>query len=121
MTHNLLVSFELRDWLRQGALIVAAIEEFGPVTRIFGTSWVVCSEVPAEEVAASIQPVLGSADALLVLDLEAHVAAMFNVDDRSVQFLRRHWRAADADAVGSLLASEDPLRVTESAGVLGVA
>ncbi len=27
-------------------------------------------------------------DALLVLDVDAHVAAMSNVDDRSVQFMR---------------------------------
>jgi hypothetical protein len=120
MTHNLLVSFELRDWLRQGALIVAAIEEFGPVTRILGTCWVVCSDVPAEEVAAGIRQVLGPNDALLVLDLEAHSAVMFNVDERSVQFLRRHWRAADGQAE-TLIASGTPMPVRDSSGLFGAA
>lgn len=119
MTHNLLVSFELRDWLRQGALVVAAIEEFGPATRILGTSWVVSSDVPAEEVAGCIQQVLGPSDALLVVDLEAHVAAMSNVDDRSVQFLRRHWRADHA--AESMVAAESPVQSRESEGVFGAA
>ncbi len=95
MTHKLLVSFELRDWLRQGTLIAAAIEELGPATRIFGTSWVVWSEAAAEEVASGIQQVLGPNDGLLVLDLDAQVAAMLNVDDHAVQFLKRHWRSTD--------------------------
>jgi hypothetical protein len=101
MTYNILVSFELRDWLRQGALIVGAIEEFGPATRILGNSWFVCSDTPAEEVARSMQQVLGPLDALLIVDLGAHIAAMSNVDDRSVQFLKRHWQwdAVDAKAV----------------------
>jgi hypothetical protein len=92
MTHKILVSFETRDWLRQGGLVVAAIEEFGPAARILGSSWFVLSDSPAEFVATSLQQVMGPDDGLLVVDLEAHVAAMSNVDDRSGQFLRQHWR-----------------------------
>jgi hypothetical protein len=106
MTYNLLVSFELGDWLREGALAVAAIEEFGPATRIFGTSWFVCSEAPAEEVARAVQQVLSPSDALLVLDVDARVAAMSNVDDRSVQFMRRHWRSGSSQVASSLSASQ---------------
>jgi hypothetical protein len=92
MTYRILVSFEMHDRLRQGGLIVAAIEEFGPATRILGSSWFVLSDSPAEHVASSIQQVMGPDDGLLVVDLEAQIAAMSNVDDRSEEFLRRHWR-----------------------------
>jgi hypothetical protein len=93
MSYKILVSFETRNWLRQAGLIVAAIEEFGPAARILGSSWFVVSDSPAERVASSLQQVMGPEDGLLVVDLEAQVAAMSNVDDRSEQFLRRNWRA----------------------------
>jgi hypothetical protein len=92
MSYRLLVSFETRDWLRQGGLIVAAIEKFGPATRILGSSWFVLSDSSAEYMAGSIQQILGPDDGLLVVDLEAQIAAMANVDDRSEAFMRRHWR-----------------------------
>jgi hypothetical protein len=102
--------------LRQGALAVAAIEEFGPAARIFGTSWFVRSEASAEVVAQGVQRVLCPSDALLVLDIDAHIAALSNVDDRSVQFMRRYWRSGDPEVVRSACTSQGE-RLIESHGI----
>jgi hypothetical protein len=91
MANNLMVSFEIGDWRRQGPLIVAAIEELGPAARVFGTTWYVCTQASAPEAATCIRDVLGPADGLLVVDVSGNVAATFNVDERSVEFMSRHW------------------------------
>ena len=93
---NLVVSFEMRNWLRQAPLIVAAIEELGPATRIFGTTWFVCASCPAEEAARCIQLVMDAADGLFVLDVDSRVAALVNVEPRSVEFLAQHWKPRPA-------------------------
>jgi hypothetical protein len=87
-----MVSFEKRDWVRQAPLIVAAIEELGPATRIFGRTWFVCSSCPAEEAARSIRRVMDADDGLFVVDLESRIATLINVEPVSVNFLRKHWR-----------------------------
>jgi hypothetical protein len=91
MANNLMVSFEIGDWRRQGPLIVAAIEELGPCARVFGTTWYVCAQMDAPEAAACIRDVLGTADGLLVVDVTGNVAATYNVDERSVEFISAHW------------------------------
>jgi hypothetical protein len=105
MASNLMVSFEIGDWRRQGPLIVAAIEELGPTARIFGTTWFVCSQVSAPEAAACIKDVLGAADGLLVVDVAANVAATFNVDERSIEFMSRHWCRPRQTALPSVVSS----------------
>lgn len=89
--HNLMVSFEIRDWLHQGALIVAAIKELGPVTRIFGSTWYVCSQFGADEAALLVRDLLGSDDSLMIADVGNNTAVMVNVDDRSIDLMQRHW------------------------------
>jgi hypothetical protein len=89
--HNLMVSFEIRDWLHQGALIVAAIEELGPVTRIFSSTWYVSSRLAADEAALLVRDLLGRDDGLMIADLGANTAVMLNVDDRSIDLMQRHW------------------------------
>ena len=94
MDHNLMVSFETGDPLREGALIVGAIEELGAATRVFGSTWYVCSSLPAPEAARRLWAVMDTCDVLMVVDVSHNVSAMFNVDDRSVQFMTRHWHRA---------------------------
>jgi hypothetical protein len=111
--HNLLVSFEIRDWQHQGALIVAAIEELGPVTRIFGSTWYVCSRLAADEAALLIRDLLQSDDGLMVADVANNMAVMLNVDDRSVDRMQRHWqrnelRIEGGSPPGQLIAVSQP-------------
>ena len=103
---NLMVSFEMRNWARQAPLVVAAIEDLGPATRIFGTTWFVCASCAAEEAARSIQRVMDANDGLLVLDVESPVAALINIEQRSVDFLATHWKSRVP-----LLRSEEPVDV----------
>lgn len=100
---NLLVSFELRNWVRQGPLIVAAIEELGPATRIFGTTWFVCSSFSAETAAENIQQVMDGEDGLMVLDLARKIVALGNVDAHAFDFLVRHWRDDAAPTIHNRL------------------
>jgi hypothetical protein len=87
---HLLISFELRDPVRQAALVVAAIEDLGPATKLLRNSWFVCSELSAEDAASGIHRLMQPEDVLFVLDVPKKVAAMFNVDDAGVSFLMRH-------------------------------
>ena len=89
--HNLMVSFEIRDWQHQGALIVAAIEELGPVTRIFASTWYVSSRLGPDEAALLVRDLLGDEDGLMIADLGGNTAVMLNVDDRSIDLMQRHW------------------------------
>lgn len=93
--HNLMVSFEIRDWQHQGALIVAAIEELGPVTRIFGSTWYVSSRLGPDEAALLVSDLIGDEDGLMIADLGGNTAVMLNVDDRSIELMRRHWHRDD--------------------------
>ncbi len=91
MTHNLVVSFDLRDPCRQSALIVNAIEELGQATRLFSSTWYVRSNLTAAEAACRVWDLMDRADSLVVVDASADEAAMFNVDGNSVQFMARRW------------------------------
>jgi hypothetical protein len=93
--HNLMVSFEIRDWQHQGALIVAAIEELGPVTRIFGSTWYVCSSLGADEAALRVRDLLGQHDGLMIADLANNLVVMVNVDDRTTELMQRYWHRED--------------------------
>jgi hypothetical protein len=90
-----MVSFEIRDWQHQGALIVAAIEELGPVTRIFGSTWYVSSRLGPDEAALLVSDLIGDEDGLMIADLGGNTAVMLNVDDRSIELMRRHWHRDD--------------------------
>jgi hypothetical protein len=109
MTHNLVVSFEIRDWVRQGPLIVGAIEELGAAVRIFGTTWYVHSDLGAEEAAQRVSDIMNAADGLAILDVSENAIATFNVDDRSVRFMCQHWRDS---------APQTPWHVSPTAGRL---
>ena len=89
--HNLMVSFEIRDWQHQGALIVAAIEELGPVTRIFGSTWYVCSRLGADDAALRVRDLLGHDDGLMIADLADNTAVLVNVDERAIDLMQRFW------------------------------
>ncbi len=93
--HNLMVSFEIRDWQHQGALIVAAIEELGPVTRIFGSTWYVCSSLGADEAALRVRDLLGHDDGLMIADLANNIVVMVNVDDRTTELMQKYWHLED--------------------------
>ena len=99
MLNNLVISFEIRDWLRQGALVVGAIEELGPFARIFGTTWYVHSDLDAEAVAARIAGVMNPADGLVVIDVSSNAVAAYNVDDRTVRFMSEHWHSPGSAAL----------------------
>jgi hypothetical protein len=92
MEHNLVVTFEIRDLVREGALITAAIEELGQATRVFSTTWYVRSELSAQDAASLVWNVMNPVDGLLVLDLSSDLAAMFNIDNRVSDFMANHWR-----------------------------
>jgi hypothetical protein len=91
MLRNLMVSFEIRDWLRQGALVVGAIEELGIATRIFGNTWHVRSALSAEEAATRVRDVLDATDGLCVIDASAEMTALINVEEHAVDRLRQLW------------------------------
>jgi hypothetical protein len=91
MDHNLIVSFEIRDPLRESALIVGAIEELGAATRVFGSTWYVRSQMAASDAARFLWTIMDPLDTLVVIDVSHNATAMFNVDDRCVQFMSRYW------------------------------
>ena len=92
MARNLLVSFEVRNWVRQGALIVAAIEELGDAARVFGSVWYVRSKLTALQAAERVRDVIDPSDGLIVIDVSHNLVATCNVDDRSVEFMMRNWQ-----------------------------
>lgn len=94
MIGNLIVAFELRDWVRQGSLVVAAIEELGVAVRIFGTAWYVRSELSAEEAARRVVDLMHPSDGLLVIDTTTDTAVLFNVDEQSVEQMSRWWHSS---------------------------
>ena len=91
MAYNLVISFEIRNSLRQGALIAGAIEELGSAAKILGTTWYVRSELTASEAARRVGDVMDPADSLLVLNVSDNDAAMLNVEERCVRFMERSW------------------------------
>jgi hypothetical protein len=95
MNHNLVVTFEIRDQVREGALVTAAIEELGRATRLFSTTWYVRSELTAQNAASLVWNVMNPVDGLLVLDLSSDHAAMFNIDNRASEFMTKNWRVGE--------------------------
>jgi hypothetical protein len=92
MARNLLVSFEVRNWVKQGALIVAAIEELGEAARVFGSVWYVRSKLTAVQAAERVRDVIDPRDGLIVIDVSHNLIATCNVDDRAIDFMMRNWQ-----------------------------
>src|SRR5688572_20637277 len=119
MTHNLMVSFEIRDWVRQGSLIVAAIEELGQTARVFGSTWFVSSPFTAAEAASRVRDIMSTEDGLMVADLADNIAVTLNVDERTHEFMTRHWArpANNQPPVGNLPDVQSHARNEDARGV----
>jgi hypothetical protein len=91
MNNNLLICFEIRDWLRQGPLIAAAIEELGRARRLLGTTWYVQTALSASEAALRVQQIMESADALVVADLTHNHIASLNIEESAFNGMAQDW------------------------------